>query len=277
MKLALSILAVCLATASLNEGAFAQDTINQTGGGNASPRLASGTTTTLMPIGDSITWGLAIPATEAQGGYRCPLFWDLETHFGNNIQFEGYSQKLALPSGVVPETACSATQWDGYGGETIGEILTTVQNDRSVVNYKPKYITFMGGTNDIYYGIPQNTTSELTSLLNYFFDNDPGVTVVVSTIPPVYPGATGDPGRSQEAGWNAEVPGVNQQIISVVQHFQSAGYRIVLNDFYTAANANPAYYIGPDGVHPSVAGYNMLGDELYAKLAAFMGQSAPHP
>jgi lysophospholipase L1-like esterase len=223
----------------------------------------------IMPIGDSITWGLNIPATEQQGGYRCPLYSALAANKpADSFNFEGVSQTIPLLPGVLPQTGCSATGWDGYGGFTIGEILNQVVQDGSIVNFKPNFITFMGGTDNIYWGTPQTTAAELTNFLNYAFANAaPGVTIVVSTIPPFYPGAAQDNNPAQWQAWNAQVVGVNSQIASTVQIFQAAGYKVILNDFYSQVVNDPADNMGPDGVHPSVSGYSILANSLYSTLA----------
>ncbi len=223
----------------------------------------------IMPIGDSITWGLDIPATEQQGGYRCSLYSTLIANKkADAFNFEGYSQNIPLLAGVLPQTACPATGWDGYGGLTIGEIQNQVVQDGSIVNFKPNFITFMGGTDNIYWGTPQTTASELTNFLNYAFANAaPGVTIVVSTIPPIYPGAVQDNNPAQWQAWSDQVVGVNNQITSTVQTFQAAGYKVILNDYYSLVVNDPADNLGPDGIHPSVTGYNALANSIYSTIA----------
>jgi len=224
--------------------AFAGGSGGKGGGGGGNSGLVN-----IMPLGDSITEGAATTSTYHQGGYRCPLYSSL-TNLG--LQFAFVGDSASLEPGVV--TACSAVNWEGHGGYDIAAIQGWEDTDGSVRNLKPDIVLLLGGTNDVAQYEPGSVSTQLSSLLNDIFNQDPNAWVIVSTIPPMNPSAPQAP--PQEASWAPNVPAANAEIEATVDRYPQATWI----DFYSAVVGNVNAYIGSDGVHPTVLGYGVLAN-----------------
>ena len=128
--------------------------------------------TKIMPVGDSITYGQGIPATNA--GYRGFLYNDL-TASGNTMQFVGTTNGNP---GSLPTSPVNQQYHDGWQGWTTGNILGTspVGSSGNITTWlpalsgsgaSPTIITMMFGTNDSGSGVSVLTaTNNISQILS---------------------------------------------------------------------------------------------------------------
>jgi lysophospholipase L1-like esterase len=204
---------------------------------------------TIMPMGDSITEGSVTASTYAQGGYRCPLYSSLQN---TGLQFAFVGDSASLEPGVV--TACPAVNWEGHAGYDIAAIQGWADADGSIRNLQPNIILLLAGTNDVGQYETGSVSTQLSSLLNDIFNQDPNAWVIVSTIPPINPSAPY--ALPQEVLWAPNVTLANAEIATTVANYKQT----TLIDFYSAVVSNVNAYIGSDGVHPTVLGYGVLAN-----------------
>jgi hypothetical protein len=252
------------------------------------PATTPSGTPTVMPIGDSITWGLDTQASEVQGGYRCAFYWNAITQLGTTFNMVGSSQNIpnetdsfVYPVNVgntFPGCPANAQGWSGYGGTTISQLVSgglvvgTNNFDYpgalgDVKTFQPDIVIFQGGTNDIALG-PEtiNVTGDLTASLDAILAADPGALIVVAEIPEFVPG-----GNTVQPYYVTNVPIVNAQIAAVVQSMQNAGQNVILDTSYVGIPATVANFPDDFG-HPSASVYithaNALANELVPYLKA---------
>lgn len=83
-----------------------------------------------------------------------------------------------------------------------------------------------------------------------------GARLFMATLPPSRPGLP-----------NAVPLAVIQALNSRIRT-TAAGEGAVLVDVHQALSANPAAFIGPDGIHPTIAGYERIAEAFFAALRA---------
>jgi lysophospholipase L1-like esterase len=185
----------------------------------------------IMPLGDSITDGYY----EVPGGYRIEL-WNKALSNDWKIEFVG-----SLSNG--PDSLGSR-QHEGYIGYTIAQISALV--DKEIATYNPQMILLHIGTNDVLQSYELNhAPSRLQSLIERIFRDSPSVQLLVATITPL-----------ASTTQNADVKTYNAAIPKIVSYEQSLGHHITLVDEYSALTPSDLN----DGIHPSLKGYNKMGD-----------------
>lgn len=240
----------------------------------APPRLAKGTTSRIVALGDSITRG----SSSGYGNYRRPL-QSLLTQGGYTYQFVGTSTEQSFNyHGTDPEQnfAPSQPQHEGYGGFRIEQISTDKPGrDDWGVTYPgfaaamasdtPDVVLLMLGTNDINQrfdpggpgygggtGFAADAAQRLDSLVGRLFQANPNLTLVLATITPL-----ADPAKeAQVSAYNAYIP-------QIVAAHKKLGQNILLADQSAALSPDD---LSPDGVHPSTSGYDKMARVWYAAL-----------
>ena len=222
---------------------------------------------TILPLGDSITFGYNIDSTQpAQGsaGYRYQLFEDLggstsDVTFLGSQSDNGASGLPALPS--------SETQNEGHNGYTIEGVDAELegngntQSGRSDSNnggywltsgspggmpLNPQVVLLDIGTNDATDGESATTMeAQLAQLLNDLKSDLPNAQIFVGNLTL----RTDNPAfEAVEAAYNADVP-------TLVADEGSSNFHFV--DIHTAVGSN---INDVDGQHPTAAGYALMGD-----------------
>ncbi len=210
--------------------------------------LRTGQTSTplsVLPFGDSITLGWTQDDWIAQGhlasaaGYRGPL-WE-------GLLDRGLFVDLVGPNVNGPPGLTDA-QHAGFPGNTTAELLYRLPT--VLQGFSPGAVLLMAGTNDLLQGVPQaQTIANLTAMLNTIAAADPAATILVATLP--YLSATA-------------VAPLNSAIASMVASASASGLRVSL----VSMSNITASLIGPDGTHPTSAGYAQMAENYRAALAA---------
>jgi hypothetical protein len=232
-----------------------------TGGGTAAynPCPTNGDPCKVLPLGDSITYGLitvvadqassdpSINGKDSHGGYRVELFSDAVAA-GKNLTFVGSQMNGPTTVASLP----FPKSHEGWSGYTIVQIQGKAAND---VTYGPDIILVHAGTNDTYGSDPSGAPARLSTLVDYLTTTFPNALVVVAKIIP-YP--------SQVSNVNL----INQSIPAMVQSKVSAGKHVIAVDQNTGFNTSTM--LAGDGIHPNQTGYNWMGDNWYAAIASLL-------
>ncbi|MFE5792246.1 ricin-type beta-trefoil lectin domain protein [Streptomyces sp. NPDC056503] len=191
----------------------------------------------VMPLGDSITWGVG---SSSGNGYRDPL-WNRLAAKGHPLDFVGSGRNGTMSD---PDN-------EGHSGWRIDEIAGIA--DSVLGRYRPNVVTLEIGTNDLNrdYEIP-TATDRLKALIDRITLAAPDATVLVGTVIV----STSASVESHRAAFNAELPGI-------VQAAQAAGKHVRLVDMSTLTTADL-----DDFLHPNDSGYKKMADAFDAGVQA---------
>ncbi|MDN5750202.1 MAG: DUF4038 domain-containing protein [Pseudonocardia sp.] len=183
----------------------------------------------IMPLGDSITYGYS------HGSYRTELYRQL-TDAGVEVDFVG-SQNDG------PDDLPDADH-EGHSGQRVDQLDDRVAG--WLADTDPDIVLLHAGTNDLLQGDPpEQVVERLDALLTTLFAEQPGVTVITSSLIPL---------NDSGPDWQA----VNAAIPDVVAEQRAAGNDAVFADM--AASGIGGEDDIPDDVHPSPAGYAKMAE-----------------
>lgn len=210
-------------------------------------------TTTIMPIGDSITQG-----SEGWRTYRCALDGKLDDA---NFVFD-FVGDLSSPDGGGSYGCPHAFDQDHEGrwGERVDEVADAVTS--SVQSRQPDVALIHLGTNDILQGQgAAETASELQSLIADLQSASPDITILVAQIIPCDP--VGGRGSGFGTKCTSDLPALNDLIgsFSRLSTAQSSVIVVDMESGFSLSNLR-------DHVHPTD-----VGDEIIASrwMAALQG------
>lgn len=209
------------------------------------PCPTDGSACRILPLGDSITWGI-----QYEGAYRVQLFSKAlaEQH---EITFTGSLSNG--PSSVSNQPFPRSNE--GHSGWRIDQIADLIPSP--ALETLPHIILLLIGTNDIYAPSGQATMPErLGALIDELSAAAPSALIVVAKITPL-----------ANASWNATIDTYNDAIPGLVQSRVAAGKHVILADMNTGFT--PAM-LSDDSVHPNKAGYDFIGDTWYRAISAFL-------
>ncbi len=208
-------------------------------------RVPSGTK--IMPVGDSITYGVG--GTNA--GYRGYLYSSL-TAAGNSSNFQFVGTTNGNP-GSLPTSPVDQTAHDGWSGWTTAQIESNIGawlTQLTGSGQTPTVITMMIGTNDYPvsgYSVSQGTTN-LAAIINTIFAQDPTGRLLLAKLTPRYDNST-------YTNW---VNSYNALLPSLVAQKQAAGDNITLVDMNTNF---PSDGLTSDNLHPNDDGYAWMANQ----------------
>ena len=228
---------------------------------------------TIMPLGDSITWGAADFSGAGSGGYRPRLYSDLH-NAGYIFTFVGTS--IDNPSPLL--ISARQRNHEGHPGYGIDQIANNLDgNDGSGGNNggfwfhkpaPPNIILLLAGAADILGGASAATTAQrMDKLIGQIVADSPTSLLFV---------ASSNPFKVLNANQNQLLQAFNMQIRDVlVPKYESLGDNVIFVDQYANfVDASGKFiHIGPDGIHPDQIGYDLMGDTW----AAALQQAAPVP
>jgi lysophospholipase L1-like esterase len=217
-------------------------------GGSLSPaaatvKPAAAAPVTIMPLGDSITYGTN--STDGNG-YREALRQLLLNDSGTPIDYVG-SQRSG--TSADPDN-------EGHPGYRIDAIADYV--DGWLATYHPQVVLLNIGTNDMIqnYDLP-NAPARLGALIDQIVRDDPTASVLVSSIIPNGNATT----NADAQTYNAAIPG-----LVTARAMAGDNVRFVdMNSRLTTAD------LGSDGIHPSDAGYVKMAGVWYSALQPVLG------
>jgi hypothetical protein len=227
--------------------------------GSFNPCPTNGDPCKVLPLGDSITYGLitvtadqassdpSINGKDSHGGYRTKLFSDAV----------GASHKLTFVGSQMngPTTVANMPfpkSHEGWSGYTIVQIQGKAAND---LTSGANIILVHAGTNDTYGSDPTGAPMRLSMLVDYLTTNYPNALIVVAKIIP-YP--------SQATNTNL----INNSVAAMVASKVSAGKHVIVCDLNTGFTTSTM--LAGDGVHPNQTGYDWMGDTWYAAISGYL-------
>jgi lysophospholipase L1-like esterase len=139
-------------------------------------------------------------------------------------------------------------QFQAVSGYTIDQAKGLLQD---AVADQPNVISINAGVNDMDQNLDiPNAANRMSSLLDYAFQNIPGTTVLLSTLPP-----------STKASLYNNTKIYNADLRTLVKKRQGNGDRVVLADMDTGTITTADL---SDDRHPNDGGYKKMGDIFYA-------------
>jgi hypothetical protein len=221
---------------------------------------------TIMPLGDSITYGDTFSGP-IPGGYRTRLYSDLHDA-GYSFTFVGTSTEN--PSSLLSQAG--QIHHEGHGAYRIDQIANNLDgNDGSNTGAPggnnnggfwfhkpapPDIILLHIGTNDIFQNFQTSTMAmRLDQLIGQIVADSPSSLLFVSSIIPL-------PAHNQLVqAYNAQIRDV------IVPKYDSLGAQVFFVDQYAnfVDASGKIIHIG-DGLHPDQTGYDLIGDTWAAAL-----------
>ncbi|MFF4209314.1 ricin-type beta-trefoil lectin domain protein [Streptomyces sp. NPDC001796] len=191
----------------------------------------------LMPLGDSITWGVGSPSGN---GYR-GFLWNQLSAEGHALDFVGSGRNGTM----------SDLDNEGHSGWRIDQIAGIA--DGVLARYRPNVVTLEIGTNDLNgsYQVP-TATDRLRALIDQITQDAPDATVLVGTLII----STSGTEEANRPAFNAKLPGI-------VQAEQAAGKHVRLVDMSALTTADLS-----DSLHPNDNGYRKMADAFNAGVQA---------
>ncbi|MFF1605269.1 ricin-type beta-trefoil lectin domain protein [Streptomyces mirabilis] len=191
----------------------------------------------VMPLGDSITWGVGSPSGNS---YRDFLGSQLAAE-GHTVDFVGSGRNGTMSD---PDN-------EGHSGWRIDQIAGIA--DSVLARYRPNVVTLEIGTNDLNgnYQIP-TAPDRLRALIDQITRDAPDATVLVGTVIV----STSGTEEANRPAFNAKLPGI-------VQDEQNAGKHVRLVDMSALTSADLS-----DSLHPNDSGFRKMADAFNAGVQA---------
>ncbi|WP_121970207.1 Ig-like domain-containing protein [Leptolyngbya sp. BC1307] len=229
--------------------------LNLDAGVGLSPEFGALKMPRLIPLGDSITAGQhssgAVP-----GGYRMQLE-DRAIADGLSIDFVG-SQRNGGSDLADKDHA-------GFPGRTISQTTEWVRNG-NLSQYPADGILLMIGTNDANGGASGTAMRDrLSTLIDEISKAAPAAYIYVSSIPPVDAPRGTQAKRDNINDYNSRIPQLVSDKVAAGKKvfFVNAGGSLDVGDI----NGDNSYTTDfDDGLHPTAAGYDKLGDAWYKEV-----------
>ena len=192
----------------------------------------------IMPLGDSITYGLDVP-----GGYRKRLYQRLSAA-GYGVDFVGSVHSNGHPDLPDPDH-------EGHSALRIDQIALYLFRGPSWLSIETDMILLLVGTNDFgqRHDVP-NAIHRLDALISMITTHRPNTWVVVGNLPllPAFEEET-------QSMFNPLLPGL------VNQH-RAAGERVAFVDLHRVLDPEDLL----DGAHPNETGHDKLGDAWFEAI-----------
>ncbi|MFF4275630.1 ricin-type beta-trefoil lectin domain protein [Streptomyces sp. NPDC001536] len=226
-------------------------TLGVTATGETSASAAPNTPLRVMPLGDSITWGVG---SSTGNGYRGPL-WNQLAADGHPLDFVG----------TVRGGSMSDPDNEGHSGYRIDQIAALA--DASLTRYRPNVVTLHIGTNDLQGASEVDSAiTRLRSLVNRVTADAPDATVLLASLVVST--------SSSEERWRGTY---NQAVRQIAGDAQAAGKHVAFVDMSSLTTADLA-----DSLHPDDAGYQKMADAFHrgiqaADSAGWLRNPAPAP
>lgn len=216
----------------------------------------------IMPLGDSITYGVVNKTDTESGGYRTEL-WNLFKADSFDADLVGLMSNG--PSGIdlnheghrgwrIDEIINGNTRIAGQS--TVGNIeswLNTINSNSSL----PDAVLVMLGTNDVLQDYQLSTAPDrIGQLIDKISAKAPNTQVLVSSILPL-----------QNSTDNQQAQTFNSQLPNIIDTKSSEGKKVSFVDI----NSKLATSELADGVHPTIDGYTKIANAWYEALQPFTG------
>lgn len=151
----------------------------------------------IMPLGDSITYGITGNRDRDSGGYRTEL-WNKFVADGLQVEFVG-----SISEGA---DSLSSQNHEGHPGWTIKQISDSVNEWLNTSG--PDLILLMIGTNDTKKSSLKTMIKEFSALIDKITAHSPDAQLFVASIPPIHPSAMPSIRVLRAIYFNAAIPNI---------------------------------------------------------------------
>jgi len=214
-----------------------------------SPSIAQGTTTRIMPLGDSITQG-----SGEHNSYRRAL-WQLLQAGSYNVDFVG---SLNTNYFAPPPDPDFDLDHEGHWGWRTDEVLAQLPTWAAAAD--PDIVLVHLGTNDLFQGqTVASTITELGQVIDVLRTANASVTILLAQVIP---------------STMADVSSLNAEIANLAAAKTSAQSPVLLVDQYTGFNTATDTY---DGTHPNDDGETKIANRWYAALQPLLNTPTNTP
>jgi lysophospholipase L1-like esterase len=220
-----------------------------------------------VAFGDSITWG-----EDGQNVIMSTLSDLLRPHFQvpAGQTYPAVLQRLLATRYTLQSISVVNA---GNPGELVGNPETLSRFSRTIAGSAVQAVLIMEGSNDVGAQLAVQTTAPVDAAIRNLGTmirdaRSRGMQPFLATIPPENPLGTVPARRGGAATF---VPPFNDRIRTLASSEAAA-----LVDVYTALNSDLTTYIGPDGLHPTVAGYAKIADTFFTTLRGTL-ETTPNP
>ncbi|MFC9330289.1 ricin-type beta-trefoil lectin domain protein [Kitasatospora sp. NPDC057015] len=191
----------------------------------------------LLPLGDSITWGIGSPSGNSYRGF-----------LANRLAAEGHTTDFV---GSGRNGPMADPDNEGHSGWRIDQIASIT--DATLARYRPNVVTLEIGTNDLNqnYQVPA-AADRLGALIDQITRGAPDATVLVGSLI-----------VSTSPTEEASRPAFNQRIPGIVQAAQAAGKHVRLVDMGALTGADLS-----DSLHPNDNGFEKMATAFDAGVQA---------
>lgn len=212
---------------------------------------ASNSLLKIMPLGDSITAGVAGKNDRESGGYRTEL-WNQFIAEGLPVKFVG-----SMSSGP---TSLGEKDHEGHPGWTIRQIARSV--DVWLKELQPDIILLMIGTNDTKKSSLRTMVDELSNLIDQITAILPDAQLLVASIPPIHPAVKPLSRVLRAMYFNEAIPG----IVNVkVAEGKKVGFVDMRSLSVDGLTSSVSLYTD-NGLHPNAQGYQQIASFWYAAV-----------
>ena len=222
--------------------------VNVTNGAFSS---SSNTLIKIMPLGDSLTWGVKGKGDRDSGGYR-PELWQKLIAQGLKVEFVGSQSNGSENLGSQAH--------EGHPGWTIKQIEESVSIWLAI--YQPDIILLMIGTNDTRKNSVGNMVVQLSKLIDRIATASPKAQLLVASIPPIHP-------SKHSVGRIIQTVAFNRGIAWLVNFKMTQGKKVTFVDMtsLTINDLTSSLPSGLDnGIHPHTEGYRKIADVWYEAI-----------
>ena len=234
-----------MAGASAGMGGAAGGSAGTTSTGDYHPCPTTGDPCKILPLGDSITWGI-----QYDGAYRVELFTKA---VGDNHKITFTGSLSNGPTTVAGQMFPKSNE--GHSGWTIDQDAGLIPSP--AMTTIPHIVLLHIGTNDIYASSGQSTMPDrLGKLVDKIIAAAPDALVVVAKITPL-----------SNSSWNATIKTYNDAIPGVIKTRADAGKHVIGADMNTGFTSG---MLSSDGVHPQKSGYDFMGDQFYSVIKSYL-------
>jgi len=205
----------------------------------------------IMPLGDSITAGVAGKDNRESGGYRTEL-WNQFIAEGLPVKFVG-----SMSSGPI---SLEEKDHEGHPGWRIRQIARSV--DEWLQLFQPDVILLMIGTNDTKKNSLKTMVDELSNLIDQIMTILPAAQLLVASIPPIHPAAKRLTRVLRAIYFNEAIPGIVNAKVAQGKKVGFVDMRSLTVDDLTSSVS----LYTDNGLHPNAQGYQKIASFWYAAV-----------
>lgn len=209
----------------------------------------------IMPLGNSLTAGLAEHGSDPVGGYRDDLY-DLLTTEGVYFDFVG-SQS---------DGSFADPNHEGHPGWHADSLAMHLHTWLSA--YSPEVVLLMAGTNDVLSAQSiSGIIGDIENLVDIIYNDDPNTKIVLSSLIP------------RQDKYDIKTDSVNAGILEMYYNKLSNNYKIYYaghNEMFKArSDWQSALISAEDYIHPNNEGYAVMAEVFYSAVMNAINDSYP--